>query len=386
MSDFSENPFEDKSQIKAEKKDVKQIAEITVDLLDKRYTDKNEKVLRGVHPKSHGCVKATFKINDDIPETYRVGLFTTPGKAYSAIIRFSNASVHVGPDLENKENASRGMAIKVLDIDKNEKILDKDHGKRNQDFLMINTPVFAFSNTTDYLRLNQILLKNNDDPTEFFAPLQNQASFPPEVVASTLETFKVISLIKSKPVANPLGVEYFGAAPFLFGENRVMRFSAMPAGGEQAQILPDPADENYLRSALLERMKQAEPVSFDFMVQVRGKDEADLGIEDATTQWDEEKYPFVKVASITISAPQLGIDSVESKAECENLVFTPWHSLKAHQPLGSINRLRRKVYDASSDHRGRGEEDKDDDDKDDDEKKKRNKDKDDRGKHKKEDD
>ena len=363
MSDISENPFEDISQIKAEKEDVKQIAEITVNLLDKRYTEKQQKVLRGVHPKSHGCVKATFKINDDIAETYRVGLFSTPGKEYSAIIRFSNASVHVGPDLENRENSSRGMAIKVLGLDQNEKFLDKDHGQKNQDFLMINTPAFAFTNTTDYLRLNQALLKNNDDPTEFFAPLQDQANFPPEVVASTIETFKVISLIKSKPVANPLGVQYFGAAPFLFGEDRVMRFSVKPSGAEQAQILPDPAAENYLREALLERMKQPQPVNFDFMIQVRGKDETDLGIEDATKHWDETTYAFVKVASITISAPQLDIDSEEKKAECENLVFTPWHSLQAHQPLGSINRLRRKVYDASSDHRGRGDHDKDDNDK-----------------------
>jgi len=382
MSDISENPFEDKSQIKDEKKDVKQIAEITVDLLDKRYTEKNQKVLRGVHPKSHGCVKATFKINDDISEAYCVGLFANPGKEYSAIIRFSNASVTVGHDLDNNENSSRGMAIKVLDIDKNEKFLDKDNGKRNQDFLMINTPVFAFSNSMDYLRLNQILLKNNDDPTEFFAPLQDQASFPPEVVASTLETFKVVSLIKSKPVANPLGVQYFGAAPFLFGDDRVMRFTAKPSGEEQAQILPNPADENYLRRALLERMQQTQAVSFDFMIQVRGKGEDNLGIEDATTQWDETQYPFVKVASITISCPQLEIDSVENKSECEKLEYTPWHSLKAHQPLGSINRLRRKVYDASIDHRDNDDRDEDDGDEDDRGKGRRDKLKRDKGKHK----
>lgn len=54
-------------------------------------------------------------------------------KEYSAIIRFSNASAHVGPDLENNENSSRGMAIKVFGIDQNEKFLDKDHGQNNQE-------------------------------------------------------------------------------------------------------------------------------------------------------------------------------------------------------------------------------------------------------------
>ena len=52
-----------------------------------------------------------------------------------------------------------------------------------------------------------------------------------------------------------------------------------------------------------------------------------------------------------IVAPQEDIDSAEHKAQCERLVFTPWHSLAAHQPIGSINRLRKAVYEASAQHR-----------------------------------
>ena len=46
-----------------------------------------------------------------------------------------------------------------------------------------------------------------------------------------------------------------------------------------------------------------------------------------------------------------------TKAQCERLVFTPWHSLAAHQPIGSINRLRKAVYEASAQHRLRQPED-----------------------------
>jgi hypothetical protein len=56
------------------------------------------------------------------------------------------------------------------------------------------------------------------------------------------------------------------------------------------------------------------------------------------------------VARIAIVAPQ-SIDSAEHQARCERLVFTPWHSLAAHQPIGSINRLRKAVYEASAQHR-----------------------------------
>jgi hypothetical protein len=32
----------------------------------------------------------------------------------------------------------------------------------------------------------------------------------------------------------------------------------------------------------------------------------------------------------------------------ENLSFTPWHALPDHLPLGSINRVRQRVYDTIS--------------------------------------
>ena len=67
-------------------------------------------------------------------------------------------------------HGSRGMAVKVLDVE-GEMLLD-DNGANNQDFLMINQPVFAFANTPDYLRLTQIIHANDDDPDAFFAPLE----------------------------------------------------------------------------------------------------------------------------------------------------------------------------------------------------------------------
>jgi hypothetical protein len=33
--------------------------------------------------------------------------------------------------------------------------------------------------------------------------------------------------------------------------------------------------------------------------------------------------------------------------DCECLAFNPWNGLKAHQPLGSLNRARWAVYNGS---------------------------------------
>src|SRR6267378_2862961 len=68
------------------------------------------KTLRQFHAKMHGCVKAIFKVENQLPENFRYG-FLVPGKSYEAWIRYSNGSTKVTSD---KQADLRGMAIKLL--------------------------------------------------------------------------------------------------------------------------------------------------------------------------------------------------------------------------------------------------------------------------------
>ena len=129
-----------------------------------------------------------------------------------------------------------------------------------------------------------------------------------------------------------------------------MKFSANPQAIAAASEIPDNPSENYLREAVSHTMNNDQDTIFDFMVQVRS-DKGDLEVENASALWNEEDFPFIKVATITIAAPQQEISQPRNLEHCENQTFTPWHSLTAHQPIGSINRLRKPVYQASADHR-----------------------------------
>ncbi len=161
----------------------------------------------------------------------------------------------------------------------------------------------------------------------------------------------MVQEIAGKPVGNPLEVPYFGAAPFGFGRGRVMRFSAQPRVAPEPQALPcDPAPCDYLNEALTARMAEGETVIFDFKLQVRDADQV-TDLDDATSSWNEAETPFVPVATLVLEAPQTGVNSDAQRKVCEGLVFTPWHALAEHEPLGGINRLRKKVYKASSQHR-----------------------------------
>lgn len=342
-----DKPFEEIPEGEAEQSE--EIADLTVKLLDKRYPAP-KRILRGVHPKSHGCVKAVFEVNADIAKDLQVGLFDNPGKIYDAWIRFSNAAGRLGPDVNDGKHQSRGLGVKVLDVG-GEVLLD-DQGAHHQDFLMITEPAFVFANVADYLRLTRIMHEHNEDLKPFFAPLNPQVpGFSEEERERTKSSLQLVRTIESTPVANPLEVQYFSAAPFLFGPDRVMKFSVKPCAGEKPQVVPENPSENYLREALIETMSRDEDVCFDFMIQVRGKDEEGLNIENASTVWDEQNFPFIKVAKITIPAPQKDIDSPAAIEHCERLTCSPWHSLVEHRPLGGINRLRKAVYIASQSQR-----------------------------------
>lgn len=369
-----------------------EIAALTITAQDKRAEqDENQQgqLLRGVHAKAHGCVGAEFTVNGDIEEKYRVGLFSQPGRKYSAWIRFSNASVLREDDLKAddkgiRQHGSRGMAIKVLDVEG--EMLGSDDGHSNQDFLMINTLEFAFANVRDYLRLSRILdlsPKSNVATPYFFPAARAQLGEPVDgepagVTATrnflqaaieadpllntlteddlkgTIASARIVAKIAGRIVPNPMQVQYFGAAPFLFGAGRAMKFSAAPCAGTEQDDFPaitaDTPSANYLSEALKLTMSGKQAVCYDFKIQTRGIDAKGLNIEDATTTWPEEANSYVNVARINIQVPQ-SPHTPETLEQCEKLAFSPWHALAVHRPLGGINRLRRKVYSNSAGHR-----------------------------------
>jgi hypothetical protein len=322
-----------------------------------------------VHPKDHGCVTATFKILESIPKDFQVGVFAKPGQEFEALIRFSNADIDPkkpdsspGKDPTGKDilvHGSRGMAVKLLGVSGTALMPTK--GPLTQDFLMINQPVFAFANVEDY----EVLVMANDVPAGFLQA--RSISTDKNVLGRTKVTGGIFARIAGiappfqPPPLSPLDNQYFSGAPFLFGDDRVMKFSAKPvapaAGSPTAAAIS--ADANYLRTALRDRLStdgdEPQDVVFEFQVQVRDANslagKIDTEIEDVCFEWKEGeqkdgKHPFTTVATITI--PPQDIDSDERKALCEDLIFSPWHGLVEHRPLGGINRLRRAVYLASA--------------------------------------
>ena len=332
---------------------IAKIVELTIKQMQNRYPE-GSRILRGVHPKDHGCVTAKFEVLPTSSDKYKVGIFQ-PGAIYEAYIRFSNAAGVVGPDStvvgqNPPAHGSRGMAIKLTGV-KGESLLPL-HGALTQDFLMVNQPSFAFANVEDYEVLSRVLEETKDkNPGKFFETQFTTGT--PEAIARAQRTLEISKRIAAnsvdgtkgafeKPPASAADSVYFSAAPFMFGKDSVMKFRVTPVARSFDE--PNVSDPNYLRNALIKRLK-AEPVVFDFAVQVRDRTKLHLeaDIENASTEWPDD---FVNLARITI--PMQEFDSPEQRLRCEELFFTPWHGITEHLPIGGINRLRKAVYLESS--------------------------------------
>lgn len=277
--------------------------------------------LRKDHSKSHGLVWGEFIIENNIPESLQVGIFSQP-KTYPIWVRFSNASEAEkrGKLKSDLEPDIRALAIKLLDVE-GEKVLDDE--KETQDFLLINHPVFIVRDAQGFANLTKASI--------------GQANA--EELRSLEPTFEVIKAIVSKQVTNPLLNQYWSTTPYQLGSNSI-KFSVKPHHQDTSGSIPN--SETYLREAMVKYLSEdGLDATFDFLVQLYVNDEK-TPIEDPMQEWEEKNSPFIKLATIKIPAQKF--DFEERKRLDEGLSFMPWHTLPEHAPLGSVNLARKKVY------------------------------------------
>lgn len=278
--------------------------------------DSTGEAFRDAHRKAHGCVAATFTVNNGLPTHLARGLFATP-RAYHAVVRFSNGS---GRSQNDRTGDGRGMAIKVMGVG-GPKLLADESTAGTQDFLLINHPVFFVRNAADYVDFQDSVGAGGLKAASWF-------------LKHAFHEAAIILAIGSKKVVNPLQPQYWSMAPSRLGSQQV-KYSAKPCAGSSTYAAYDGPDRlaDNLRGQLA-----TGGACFDFMVQPR-TDPSSMPIEDPTIEWSARKSPFIPVARIEIPA-----QVPEQGQSCDVRSFTPWHSLAEHRPLGGIQRVRKEVY------------------------------------------
>lgn len=307
---------------------IEAIVNTITQIVNATYSAGIHPVTRDAHAKGHGCVKAQVRVAANLPKELRQGVFAQP-RSFPAWIRFSNGN---GTPQDDHSGDGRGMAIKLMGV-QGQKLLADEAQAKTQDFVMINHPVFFVRNAADYVTFTA--LSKNNRANEFFQTHPHEG--------------QISRAITAKSIGHVFEQRYFSMTPYLLGQ-RYIKFSATPVACSTGAPLTlsggatTAADPNYLRNGMGAWLNEKD-ACFKLAVQPQ-TDPAAMPIEDPTIEWEEAKAPFITVAIIRI--PQQQFDSAAQQQFCENLSFTPWHSLAAHRPVGGINRVRKIVYETIS--------------------------------------
>jgi catalase len=300
-------------------------------------------MLRDQHPKSHGYVQGELIVEEDIPETMKVGVFKE-SKIYPIWIRFSNGGSDRDPEtgdfVPDTVGDVRGIAIKLINVEGEMVLPDSEH-QGEQDFILMNNPTFFIRDVQGYIdffpvvraiREGKIIFKPDEPPQ---VPTELQAKF--QAVAYALP---MLQKIKAKVTTSPLEIPYWSATPYKLG-NQAIKFSVVPHAAGESFNPENAADKsNYLREAMAKHLASKDAY-FDFRIQLQ-TDAVKMPVEDPTVEWDEQESAYIKVATIKIPSQDFNTD--ERKCFDERQSFSPWNTLPEHQPLGGVNRARKRIY------------------------------------------
>lgn len=298
--------------------------------------------LRDAHAKSHAILRGELIVNPDLPEVLAQGIFAAQ-RSYPVIARISTTS---GVLRSDKNRGVRGLGIKAIGVHGERAMKDpQDQQNVTQDFVLVTHEEFLFADAHAYRTLGML-------SATLLARLSDNAMW---AVSELLGALKKIRLpipenlaVFAAPNRPILGETFFSSAPIRFGDY-VARFKYEPTSPEVKaladQTLPRNPGQDEHRDLIMAFFEK-NSAEYTFSVQLC-LDTKTMPIEDATKRWDS---PYLPVAKVVF--PRQNPYSALRRAYGDDVLsFNSWRGLEAHRPLGSINRLKLKVYEASSDFR-----------------------------------
>ena len=307
---------------------------------------KYKHAIRDAHAKSHGVLRGELTVPAGLPDHLRQGLFATPA-TYPVIARLS--STH--PTIRSDEiRGIRAIAIKVLGV-QGPRVLSDDQAS-TQDFVLVNHSEFPFADARAYYTKGMpqawLLARAPEPALRLAVALLVQA---PRILPRVGLSLPAAIALFTAPNTHVLGETFYSAAPLRYGDY-VAKISLAPLSSSvkalQHQLIPRDAGDDAHRKLVVDFF-----ASNDAEYEVRAQlctDPAAMPIEDARVPWPESASPHCAVA--TIRFPEQNADTVYRRVFADDVLsFNSWRALADHRPLGSINRLKKKTYDASSQYR-----------------------------------
>lgn len=328
-----------------EQETVQQLMETLRSISEITYKDSGHG-LRSVHAKSHGLLHGELEVAAGLPPTLAQGLFAQAGR-YPAVMRFSTIP---GDILDDSVSVPRGLAVKIIGVPGDR--LPGSEGDTTQDFVLVDGPAFAAPTAKKFLGNLKLLAKTTDKAPGLKKVLSAALRGVETLVESVGSPSGLLTTLGGHPEDHILGETFFSQAPIRYGDY-IAKVALAPASAELIALTKASLNVNGKPNGLREAVREffaTRGGTWELRVQLCTDLEA-MPIEDSSIPWPEDKSPYVAAGRITVP-PQDAWSDANIKAVDDGMSFSPWHGIVAHQPLGSVMRVRKATYKMSADFRG----------------------------------
>ena len=298
---------------------------------------------RAAHAKGHALLQATLNVPGDLPPRLAQGMFAKRAQ-YKAFMRFSTIP---GDILDDKVSVPRGLGLKVAGVEGERLAGSQEDGV--QDFLFTKGPAFSNPTAAKCLDTLQLVAKTTDKAE--WAKLALSSAL--RGVESIVGDIPALAAMGGYKPTNPAGDRYFSQPPFRHGDH-VAKYLIVPVSTELVGLADEIIDLSGGRDRIREEIVRFFATNGGIWA-LRAQlptDLATMPIENASIPWPEEQSPYEIVARIEVE-PQTAWSEVRALAIDDGMAFSPWNCLAAHQPMRSINRVRREAYAMSSNLRSK---------------------------------
>lgn len=289
---------------------------------------------RGTHVKTQAIVKGSLTVLPDLPPELSQGLFSTPGAQHPIAIRYANEPIFWQDD---RAPGPRGCGMKVFNVAGPGPFMDpQGEQTHTQDFTFNNAPILELRDLDTTVEIFTLRERYFDDKDGLAAQLEKRKDKDLQFAPQGLPNHHFMAYTMHSQSAYRYGDYIAKHALFPTGE-------LQQALADKAPIT-DASDPQQHR-VWLKEFFASHDAEFDFRIQLC-RDLDRMSVEDTSVDWSATSYPFQTVARIVLPK-QDALKEARTDFWDNHMKLNVWYGLEAHRPLGSVNRLRRTLYQAS---------------------------------------
>ncbi|KAK9412769.1 putative Catalase [Seiridium unicorne] len=294
---------------------------------------------RGTHVKTQGVVKGTLTVVPDLPPELAQGICSSANaqKPHDIALRYANEPSFLQDD---RAPGPRGCGLKIFDVEGD--FLDRVGTEtKTQDMTFNNAPILELRDLKTTVEIFQIRERHFREPDKIEPELKKRKDKNLQLAPAQLPNQHFLSYVM------------YSQSAYRWGEH-VAKYALFPTVDakdlEKLKITDDADPEQH--SKWIREYFASRDATYDLRVQLCQSTRSQP-VEDASVQWDETAFPFQTVAKVVFPAGQDSFSTDRRLFWEESMRLNVWYGLKEHQPLGSVNRLRRKMYELSEQFRGK---------------------------------